>query len=203
MTEPAATTTSPAAAPQGRALSRVLVALSLILYGLIVGTVGGIVVARLAGYPGSPGVSPASDVPRASDGFFKGVTRAAIEQAMTTEGYSCSRTPGRTSSPGPVVCKDQRTAGYDISLSIEYQADGRVTVLTGRCRPTSSTATVDGCGAFIGSVPGRLYPANVTRARAAQDWASQNLGADTSTVIEGVYYVMQLQPLLIVCMPAA
>ncbi len=202
MTEPAATTTSAAPAPKGKALSRVLVALSLVLYGLIVGTVGGIVVARLAGYPGSPGVSPASDVPRASDGFFKGVTRAAIEQAMTKEGYSCSRPPGRTTSP-PAVCKDTRTAGYDISLSIEYQADGRVTSLTGQCRPTSSTATVESCGAFIGRVPSLLYPANVTRARAAQDWASQNLGADTSTVIEGVYYVMQLQPLLIVCMPAA
>jgi hypothetical protein len=44
---------------------------------------------------------------------------------------------------------------------------------------------------------------NAARAGAAQDWASQNLGADTSTVIDGVYYALQLEPLLIVCMPAA
>jgi hypothetical protein len=88
-------------------------------------------------------------------------------------------------------------------VSIAYRADGRVISLTGRCRPVSGTATVEGCGTFFGSIPGLLYLADATRAKAAQDWASQNLGADTSTIIDGVYYAVQLEPLLIICMPAA
>jgi hypothetical protein len=185
-------------------LARVMVILSLAMYGLIAGTVGGVVTARLTGYPPAPVVAPAGDVPRASDGLFSGVTGPGVEQAMTKAGYSCGVEGGGASPTRSALCRDGRTADYDISLTIAYQADGgTVTSLTGRCRPISSTATVDGCGAFIGSVPGLLYPANATRSVAARDWASRNLGADASTVIDGVYYALQLQPLLIACMRAA
>jgi hypothetical protein len=188
-------------AAAGSTRSGVLVVLLLVLYGVVAGTVGGVVAARLAGYPGSPAVVPAGDVPRASDALFRGLTGPGMEQALTRAGYSCVDAGGPRSREA--TCADKRTADYDISLSVAIRADGRVTSLIGRCRPISGTASVDGCGAFIGSVPGLLYPANASRARAAQDWAAQNLGADTSTVIDGVYYVLQLQPLLIVCTPAA
>src|SRR5215472_13585175 len=154
-----------------RTLSSALVVLSLVTYGLVVGTVGGVVTARLTGYPGSPVVAPADDVPRASDGVFKGVTGLGIERTLTKAGYSCEAA-GASIAPRPSrLCRDGRTADYDISLTVALRADGMATSLTGRCRPTSSTATLDGCSAFIGSVPGLLYSTNATRARAAQDWA--------------------------------
>jgi hypothetical protein len=197
-------TAGPGAATAGRkTLSLALVVLSLVAYGLVVGTVGGVVTARLTGYPGSPVVAPAADVPRASDGLFKGVTSLGLEGVLTRAGYSCDAAGPSTTPAPPALCTDGRTAGYDISVTVGSGDKGTVTSLTGRCRPTSNTATLDGCGAFIANVPGLLYPANASRARAAQDWAAQNMGADTSTVIDGVYYLMQLEPLLIVCMPAA
>lgn len=180
-----------------------LVVSLLVLDGLVVGAVGGVAAARLAGFPGSPVTAPAADVPRGSDGLFREVTGPGLEQAMQKASYTCS--PGMFGGAGALDtdCSDRRTADYDISLSIDYRSDGRVTSLIGRCSPVSSTATVVGCGSFIGGIPALLYPANAPRARPAQDWVSQNLGADTSTVIDGIYYVLQLQPLVIVCSPAA
>jgi hypothetical protein len=51
-------TAAATAGPGGGRWSSVLVALSLVVYGLIVGTVGGVATARLAGYPVSPVVAP-------------------------------------------------------------------------------------------------------------------------------------------------
>jgi hypothetical protein len=178
------------------------VVLSLTLYGLAAGTVGGVVAARLMGYPGSPVVAPARDVPRGSDAVFGRVSGIAVEQTLTKAGYECDGPAGSAASTRSVLCRDRQAAGYERSLTLGFRADGGVTSLTGRCRPASGTATLDGCGAFIGGVPGVLYPANAAGAKAARNWATGNFGADTSTVIDGVYYAMQLEPLLIVCMPA-
>lgn len=186
----------------GRTTSRALVVLLLLTYGLVLGSVGGVVTARLAGYPGFPGVAPARDVPKASDGVLAGVTSSGVQRAMTALGFSCARASS-TSPSHSVVCQGERTAGYDISLTVESQADGRVTSLIGRCAQTSGAATVEGCRTFIDGVPTLLYPSNATAAKPAQDWVSQNLGADTTTVIGGVYYLLQLQPVGIACAPAA
>jgi hypothetical protein len=181
---------------------RVLVVL-LVVYGLVAGTAAGAVAARLAGFPGSPPVVPAADLPRATDSVVHGVTSGGVQQALTKAGFACAA--GADTQIGTIVmtCRDGRTAGYAISVDIDSAPGGSVTSVVGRCQRSGGGTALDVCAPFIHGVPGLLYPGDAARAAAAQDWVSHNLGADTSTEIQGIYYALQLEPLLIVCMPAA
>jgi len=182
---------------------RVLVVLSFVVYGLVAGTAAGVAAARLTGFPGSPPVAPAADLPKATDSVVHGVTSSGVQQALTNAGFTCAA--GGDSPIGTIVttCRDGRTAGYAISVDIDSAPGGSVRSVTGRCQRSAGGTAVDVCAPFIHSIPGLFYPGDAARATAAQDWVSHNLGADTSTEIQGIHYALQLEPLLIICLPAA